>query len=531
MKTIPCWLLLLGYFLTATGLGAANKYGPTGWESNPEIDWARVFVLGALSKNNPPSFGGVDVATDSEVSCYVIGSYIGERRFGGMTLTNHSYTTNSSGRIGAVWEGYLAKYDRELNFKWVQTFSNTTPSRVVVRGNNEILAVLRLQGNRGTTIGNHHIAKRTGNEAFLAKFDRDGNAQWVRRTGSSGTFGLAANLVGECYIVGNFYGAAEFENLTLHSSGPHGVYIAKFANDGELLWAKVVGSSSSSSVTNSHFQVRGATVDLANNIYVTGTMSRSSYPKGELSVHASSMSDVILAKYDSSGNTLWVAKPGGPGNRGAFNVAVDGSGYSHVVGIFTKTAMYGDQLVKTESRYHTNIFHAKYSPSGQLQWVRQFLPGDFQFNNVLSVEAYGINLTQIRSENSTKLGDRKRSTNATTTTGINPVTKPDLSPATLAGAFNNAGALSVRRPIVTPAPGDPPAVSTPSPQLNLFRSGDHLVLYWPKEFAGYVLESCDSLTPFQAWEPEVASPQVVGEWIAFTVPIDRAMKFYRLIKP
>jgi hypothetical protein len=40
----------------------------------------------------------------------------------------------------------------------------------------------------------------------------------------------------------------------------------------------------------------------------------------------------------------------------------------------------------------------------------------------------------------------------------------------------------------------------------MIRDGDYLILYWRKEFAGYVLESCDSLTPFQAWEAETATP-------------------------
>lgn len=87
--------------------------------------------------------------------------------------------------------------------------------------------------------------------------------------------------------------------------------------------------------------------------------------------------DIFLAKYDNAGNLLWVKSAGGPGSENSVSVALDQQGYCYITGEFQETAAFGTQSVTSSGGY--DIFVAKYSPAGEILWVKKAGGADHDF--------------------------------------------------------------------------------------------------------------------------------------------------------
>ncbi len=102
--------------------------------------------------------------------------------------------------------------------------------------------------------------------------------------------------------------------------------------------------------------VTSMAVDNAGNIYVCG-----------LSTGTTSSTDFATVKFNTAGDTLWVRRYDGPGNRYdcAIAVTVGRSGNIHVTGY-----SYGGTVTGT------NYATIKYTPAGDTLWVRRYNPQD-----------------------------------------------------------------------------------------------------------------------------------------------------------
>ena len=75
------------------------------------------------------------------------------------------------------------------------------------------------------------------------------------------------------------------------------------------------------------------------------------------------------------------------------------------------------------------------------------------------------------------------------------------------------------------------ALPVPPPQLAITRSGTNVILTWPTNFAGFILQSAPSPTPAAAWTPVVPGPVVLNQWNSVTNPLTGSQQYYRLIQP
>ena len=66
------------------------------------------------------------------------------------------------------------------------------------------------------------------------------------------------------------------------------------------------------------------------------------------------------------------------------------------------------------------------------------------------------------------------------------------------------------------------------PVLGIAKSGEFIVLFWSKEFAGFVLEGSETLTPFPVWDAIATNAEAVGDRLAVSIPIRDTVRFYRL---
>ncbi len=157
-------------------------------------------------------------------------------------------------------------------------------------------------------------------DAYVVKYDRDGNELWVRQFGGIGADSALAGAVdstGNLYVVGQSPGELPGR---LSVGGVSGAFVRKYTGDGEELWSRQFG-------TQVFAKANGVAMDAAGNVYVAGQV------EGALpgQPHFGN-SDAFLRAYDGLGNELWTRQFGAEGGDVAVDVAVDEGGSVYVVG-------------------------------------------------------------------------------------------------------------------------------------------------------------------------------------------------------
>ena len=85
-------------------------------------------------------------------------------------------------------------------------------------------------------------------DAFISKYDASGNALWAKRAGGTYIvrgYDTAINDEGACIVTGVFYESVTFGSATFKTAGSKDIFTAKYAANGDLLWARQLGGSSS----------------------------------------------------------------------------------------------------------------------------------------------------------------------------------------------------------------------------------------------------------------------------------------------
>ena len=192
--------------------------------------------------------------------------------------------------------------------------------------------------------------------------------QWVQSisgTNNDYGFGVAADAAGNSYATAWFYSpTVQVGNLTLTNSaaGLADIYVVKYSPSGNVIWAKQAGGSGSDTGI-------GVAADNVGNCYVTGAFTGAA-SFGSTNLNATGGTDIFLAKYDGSGNVVWVTQAGGSGADTGHGIALDGNGNIYVSGQFTGTANFG--ATNLISQGGLDGFVAKYNSNGGFVWVQQF---------------------------------------------------------------------------------------------------------------------------------------------------------------
>jgi hypothetical protein len=232
---------------------------------------------------------------------------------------------------------------------WVHQFGTPLPTNEVGRAVDGHGNVYVVGDTNGTFDGQ---APAGGQDTFLAKYDSGGNQLWVRQLGTAGNDvgnGVAVDAAGNAYLSG--YTSGTFSGQT--SAGGTDAFLAKYDGSGNQLWVRQLGTA--------FYDYGGAVaVDGAGNAFLTG------FTTGTFGgLISAGGRDAFLAKYDATGNQLWLRQLGTSGADSGFGLASDSSGNAYVVGetdgAFTGQSSAGGQ----------DVFLAKYDGDGNQLWVRQ----------------------------------------------------------------------------------------------------------------------------------------------------------------
>jgi hypothetical protein len=215
------------------------------------------------------------------------------------------------------------------------------------------------------TIGKQTITCSGNACLFVSKYDLDGQNLWVRSSdGLKSTIALDIGVDGHSniYVSGYYSGKSILGKDTIECKYQEG-FLAKFDSLGNVLWLKTINSDHETKVSS-------IAVDQMGNIHVTGSFhSTANFEGNIIESKAISKSSEFIAKYNTSGDIIWVKSIGGGYSSKTNAIAVDLNGNVYITGHFRgkHEHLFDGQLNGDDV---SRLFLAKYDSLGTMLWVR-----------------------------------------------------------------------------------------------------------------------------------------------------------------
>jgi hypothetical protein len=282
-----------------------------------KFDTAHNFIW-AKHVGGPGETTPTGMAVDSIGNCYITGWYNGTKiGFDADTIVN------SSNNFADL---FVAKYAPNGNFLWAKSATGDGSGS----DKSESIAIDKL-GNcyitgdfnsNSLSFDGTVINKMSNFNMFIAKYSSNGTILWAKRsksTGDSHGYSVAVDPQMNCYVTGSFKNNITLGATTLTSSGNEDIFIAKYAADSTVLWAKSATGGSSLDEGSK------LSTDALGYCYATGYFESDSIRFGSWNLinNGSGFQDIYLAVYDPYGNVQWAKSIGGSHNDFPNCITVD----------------------------------------------------------------------------------------------------------------------------------------------------------------------------------------------------------------
>lgn len=180
----------------------------------------------------------------------------------------------------------------------------------------------------------------TGDDgALLAAYTRDGRESWTRRLGARGTMALAVAVdpEGRFLVTGSFEGTVSLGGPALSSAGKQDLFVARFERDGAYLWARRFGGVDSDAA-------RAVLVVPGGDFVIAGSFS-GDVDGGSESLHGGPR-DLFFARYSPGGDLLWSVGVSAPG-AGTRSIAATSDGGVVAAGSFLGRIRLGESSLES----------------------------------------------------------------------------------------------------------------------------------------------------------------------------------------
>ncbi len=320
------------------GVNELDQYVIIKYSPNGEELWRTFF--------NGPESGGIkwhdhatNICLDEEGNVYVTGT---SQELDGNTFYVHTNIAtlklNSSGVI--QWSHIYNT--PENGDEWAAGIEVNRSGQVYVAG----------------TTSNQN--ENTVADMLLIMYDKDGNLKWLKRydgpaSAADGVLTMTSDRFGNAYICG-------YQNDEANT-GTADFYIAKYDTAGAFIWSDVINEDDPGVSANWHFTYAIA-IDSEDNLYVHA------YNTGF---------ENFVAKYDLDGNRKWISFWDGLTRNPITNIAFDNDNNIYVTGDASNGGSDGSTLAA-----------AKFDPSGNKIWVVSYEDGIVNDNGVWGNDSYGV---------------------------------------------------------------------------------------------------------------------------------------------
>ncbi|MDJ0516928.1 MAG: DUF4347 domain-containing protein [Trichodesmium sp. MO_231.B1] len=331
----------------ATLLAAINNSANWTGSNSANQNFTGNFTIGSGGNSTPPtveyqlevaqniggsgSDQGLGIATDSNGNVWTTGFFEGSIDID--SDGNNDLTSNGEE------DGYIAKFDSSGNLLFSQNIGGSGSDHgfgINIDSNGNVWATGEFQGSIDIdSDGNNDLTSNGLSDSYLAKFDSNGNLLFAENIGGSsneGGYGIATDSNGNVWATGFFFGSIDINgdgNNDLIGNGSFDSYVAKFDNNGDLVFAQNIGGGS----TDWGY---GIATDSDGNVWATGYFSGSIDidSDGDNDLTSSGSEDSYIAKFDSNGDLVFAQNIGGSSNDFGRGIAIDSNGNVWVTGYF-----------------------------------------------------------------------------------------------------------------------------------------------------------------------------------------------------
>jgi hypothetical protein len=363
------------------GAGEANETSLTA-QGSPDMALARyagngdlvsVFPAAVLQWDIPsllyPCGAPLGLAVHQDGSVWLADYFVGSVTLGpGQTGET---TLNGSG----LKDTFLARYDpagQLLSTAWAggpgETFAQAVAAlpdgSCVITGGFSDSATFG-PGEPGETT----LVSAADFDFFIARYHADGRLAWARRAGGDpDTYQWGAALAvlpdGSVLVTGDFTGQATFgpgeaNQTELQATGDHSAFLARYADDGDLIWAGQIDG-----IARGYDIAAGADgFTLAAKFF--GTVTLGPGEEKETVLSSDGGADIVVARYDHDGLLVWARRAGGTGLDLAIGALATPDGFSLATGAFENRAVFGpgeDNQTSLRSRGDWDFFLMKLGP-------------------------------------------------------------------------------------------------------------------------------------------------------------------------
>ena len=298
---------------------------------------------------------------------------------GSHILLTGSTQTNLSGQLNSGQRDvFISQYDDQGAEIWTKLFggsSNEWVESICTDSDGNILIAGFTSGSIGDQ-SNH--SSRSSSDAFIAKFNSQGEPLWVRLQGTVDIdygYAVISDHEGAAYLAGSFRGSSldNQANASRYGNPLEDVFITKYSASGNKLWTSSLASSQRD-------------IPLAIAISDEGYLYAAGYSEGTFEGEENQGSnDIFLSKLDLNGNKLWTKLFGGSNDDRATAISIDGDDAIYLTGFTWSTNLEGET-----NQGGRDAFLLKLNLDGQLEWAR--LLGSDQ-------DDYGTGITLSEFEN------------------------------------------------------------------------------------------------------------------------------------
>lgn len=240
--------------------------------------------------------------------------------------------------------------------------------------NNNIIVTGKFHGT--VTFGTTTLTPSGSGDIFIAKFDKQGNNIWAKKAGGDSydeSIAVATDPIGNIFIAGYFYSTAFFgpnSNDYITSLGYADAFLAKYDNNGQFQWVRKCGGSSFEIIYSISCDNQGNVLATGN---FHGTSIFSKLNSDTTVVASNSNANIFIARYNQSNGdiNLLMTHGGTNSNSGIVGKSIisDNNGNIHLSGFFYGTISLNNNIIlNTTIQNNTDAFFSKLNPNTK-QWV------------------------------------------------------------------------------------------------------------------------------------------------------------------
>lgn len=398
------------YFVLSTANGKCNYFGNSFNDNESykllakhditgNLIWVRK-IKGLINGGSQ----GSNIALDKDNNIAITGQFISLLNAGSVSISqNNSYT-----------HGVVLKYNSNGDIVSIVQIRNVSGGNIM-----QYTPIFDNDGNlivSGTfskiiQIGDANIYGNSVDDAYMAKFDVNGNYLWSKSFCGSdmewmGLLSCDAN--NNIYMTGEFHSSPlQIGNISLSiNKGDGSTVLAKFDPNGNALWAKTYGGVPGANPDSWPVNIR---TDIHGNTFLWGWCpNNSAFGSFVLKNTLVNSYMYYLCKVNTNGDVLWAKAIEEKTTDFNYHDLMDIDNYGNVyVGGHLK-----DQYKVDGKLYNIrgveDFFIAKYSNNGILQWMKSEPQMVFQNGTIQSLAVYRNNTLIVSGNHSGKLvfGDK-----------------------------------------------------------------------------------------------------------------------------